>query len=1144
MNSFPSTETLSHDQRLTQLLELARVPGWQNLYTLGCFARYVTIYSQQVRALNLVHALCSSMTLPDTGRVAVIGGGIAGVTAAAGLAVRGVKVDIYEERDLFWLQRNCAKRVVHPYIYDWPFNQGKDNRTNLPFLNWSARPANDVAQELENCWKELRRDSEVDARISIHKAAVTGNWLRPEGGSVLLHPPKAKPERFSAVILAVGFGFDGELSEKALTKSYWYEQDFEKARGEWLVSGFGDGAVTDLMRLCIKNFNHADVIRSFEKSTLDPNEVKKLAATSDTQDLSAKFEQLANGLEPEGIELRTDTRVRVNCTEQQLFSSKSSILNRVIVAYLRRHNAFEPIKKPGKISSAVPAKGGRIRVRFEDRRSPLEVDGALLRHGPKSVLEAKFPAIYQACVPVLERWRSAPQGADWTAQPQFELEHFKRDSRPPLRVDFTGRVGCFLLHQGISRPSQSLPSLLTSALLRARDRISHMSGGEVVKEPIESDIAGALSDTGNFLRTVRALCESDLVVIDVTGYNCAAMLFLGIRAVSRRGVTVTVRHDVGEETRFSDQPFNLFELNPMALRGKDAVVIDQLTQALCNGSEQLALLPNFYLDLPVYDAVRRLGPKLTAYANIPAEQEGMILSWFNDAYWNRGGQRIMTLLKDKYHESDISRVIDTTSPQLVGQRLYERIRRCNLCAVDWTGWRPNVFFELGVRLAINPVEPLMFVHATDWPAKHSAASGREKSGYANRRKWHDLLTDLLQPVVYGDQSNSSAREDDPIWRAVNTQIPVRKKLSRGAVYRVMRGSTAAAKEPWGQPVEKELEASADALIGADAFEQTSPNLYCEEDDIRRRVRKAAIDRLLAAWLFLDHRWQLSNGKLHAKEIPEATVRVIRHVGRRLGSAYANSTAPEEQRIAKQVTRALRQVRGLVGTDPIDRVWELKSKAIELRQRKAYGASIAKLEEARAELEDSPATNKTAAGRKDNWERDTATELANVYGSMGGTYRSAGKWKEAIDCYDKGHRIESDDRNGIEASYNLLQRLITRIHYNRKWIVKPNLTIMGEQFPQALESARKTIEAQLRERRAGDEWAMADHVMVCLLLNADDGVSLAHELRRKVADTNVFTKTGETIKELRRALQPHARRANSEDAKVLLARMQEAQRALT
>src|ERR1039458_9676786 len=61
----------------------------------------------------------------------------------------------------------------------------------------------------------------------------------------------------------------------------------------------------------------------------------------------------------------------------------------------------------------------------------------------------------------------------------------------------------------------------------------------------------------------------------------------------------------------------------------------------------------------------------------------------------------------------VVRILDITSPRLVGQALYEQIRWAETCIVDWTYWRANVFFELGVRLACFEIGPVCLLDEAD-----------------------------------------------------------------------------------------------------------------------------------------------------------------------------------------------------------------------------------------------------------------------------------------------------------------------------------------------------------------------------------------------------------------------------------------------
>src|SRR5712692_2890798 len=96
----PIVEAIVRDDKNTsEVLDLMAVPEWSGIYVLGCFARYVTVYSQQVRALNLVYGLYKTDKLNGSSRIVVIGGGAAGLTAAVAAARLGATVTLLEKLD-------------------------------------------------------------------------------------------------------------------------------------------------------------------------------------------------------------------------------------------------------------------------------------------------------------------------------------------------------------------------------------------------------------------------------------------------------------------------------------------------------------------------------------------------------------------------------------------------------------------------------------------------------------------------------------------------------------------------------------------------------------------------------------------------------------------------------------------------------------------------------------------------------------------------------------------------------------------------------------------------------------------------------------------------------------------------------------
>src|SRR5262249_16483212 len=74
----------------------------------------------------------------------------------------------------------------------------------------------------------------------------------------------------------------------------------------------------------------------------------------------------------------------------------------------------------------------------------------------------------------------------------------------------------------------------------------------------------AVSTREQYNNTIRALCAAEIVVFDITGFEPAVMLLLGIRAVVRRGITIC---SVGEKFTLGetfDFPFNIQEVNIVA----------------------------------------------------------------------------------------------------------------------------------------------------------------------------------------------------------------------------------------------------------------------------------------------------------------------------------------------------------------------------------------------------------------------------------------------------------------------------------------------------------------------------------------------------------------------------------------------------
>jgi hypothetical protein len=273
------------------LLKTYQVAG-RALYVVGTFDVGVTVLSQQIRALNFVWAAIESGliqcfpsgTSPTAGakNVAIVGGGFSGLSLAAGLLSKNANAHIYifEQRDaLMPLQQGSDSRWLHPRIYDWPGEGSQAGVAMLPILNWTAARASDVVVQLMTGWgkivtKHVQSDVVVycNARhLQIHQMTPQAKGLHlewvgerraPADGRALDKGTTAEGQSrdFDVVVLATGFGL-----ERDGASSYWRNEilgqpSLDKPRQTYLVSGQGDGAMIDLLRLRVSQYRQDRIL--------------------------------------------------------------------------------------------------------------------------------------------------------------------------------------------------------------------------------------------------------------------------------------------------------------------------------------------------------------------------------------------------------------------------------------------------------------------------------------------------------------------------------------------------------------------------------------------------------------------------------------------------------------------------------------------------------------------------------------------------------------------------------------------------------------------------------------------------------------------------------------------------------------------
>jgi hypothetical protein len=368
-------------QEMVEAHQLSQSPP---LYVIGSFDRRVTVLAQQTRALNLAWAMIETGIVPTekapNHRIAVVGAGFAGLTFAAGLLKKGndLAIDVFEQRDsLLPLQQGSDTRWLHPHIYDWPTEGSEAAAAMLPVLNWTAARSSDVVVQVLGEWAKIaEKKSNLRLFCNARHLQVTrsvenqqqariewvGEMRDPiDGGIHSDGAARGLSSNYDAVILSVGFGLEAGDS------SYWRNETFgqpglKEARRTYLLSGQGDGAMIDLLRIRISQFRQdriLDEIFSGRNALIEQLRELRIAFLSNEKGLFAKFEDLARpgsnyhddmaeAVKKLSDRLRRDTDVVLQLLVRNVAellepsNSRMSFQNALLVYLLYRGGGFSP----------------------------------------------------------------------------------------------------------------------------------------------------------------------------------------------------------------------------------------------------------------------------------------------------------------------------------------------------------------------------------------------------------------------------------------------------------------------------------------------------------------------------------------------------------------------------------------------------------------------------------------------------------------------------------------------------------------------------------------------------------------------------------------------------------------------------------
>lgn len=438
---------IMHARQTELVLESTEVRGWNDVYLLGCIDRRVTLYSQQVRALNLAAALVASKRVRPRQTVLVVGAGAGGLTCAAGLHRLGVRVKVLERaHEVMPLFQQGANRWMHPRVYDWPHDGWESPRAALPVLDWGHALVGDVRSELLEGWAEFDGADGMEVLTGVTEVALGD---ASESERTVTWSPKGRM-RPAATILAVGFGL--EVPDYPEEKSYWENDDLDNDRIDarprrWLVSGCGDGGLTDLLRLRLRGFQHDQMLERF---TQDPRmakireEILHIESDPAMQDRSNALHDAYMGLDAPWVidrmkeSLRPQNTVFLASATADFLNRGASVLNRFLAAQLYHAGGFELRRE--RVKSVIREGKGYV-VHFDSGRSE-PFDRVVRRHGPHAAL-ATFDEVNTAVDGDRAQRRSKPTSLDQTRTPLWEDAAFGNPP-PTMSAHTSTREGPYL----------------------------------------------------------------------------------------------------------------------------------------------------------------------------------------------------------------------------------------------------------------------------------------------------------------------------------------------------------------------------------------------------------------------------------------------------------------------------------------------------------------------------------------------------------------------------------------------------------------------------------------------------------------------------------------------------------------------------
>lgn len=435
-----------------EILTAARVPDTRSVFILGSFEKRVTVYSQQVRALNLVDAILLEGLIRLKGKVAIIGGGVAGMTAAVALAKAApqlAQIDLFESRTRVLELQHGSRRYLHPHFYDWPAIVSNEADAGLPIMNWQAGPACDVADVLREEFERTIQTSVLKSHPGMRVVKLQPSSLGPV--RVVTEDGSATNRIYDAVILAIGFGLERYLDGD--TPSYWTPSGLagsiltSMATTTIFISGNGDGGLVDFQMAALNALDHRQICELL--AGLDLGNAPAILETIEQEawadgadlDLLYEYQTRVRDCVPASTwaeindYLRPNVRIWLHTNERRLFRRTTALHNRLVTFLIIEADKGMGINaitlKIGVEFTGAPPSVGEVSLVGEKPFTPFR---RFLRLGPDATSNLSPFADLLAKIPSTTVLPGRPMTPTLTSTALDRFERVKGSVRPVVAV--------------------------------------------------------------------------------------------------------------------------------------------------------------------------------------------------------------------------------------------------------------------------------------------------------------------------------------------------------------------------------------------------------------------------------------------------------------------------------------------------------------------------------------------------------------------------------------------------------------------------------------------------------------------------------------------------------------------------------------